>query len=203
MKKPYYIFIGGILGDPESANEWTDKAESYVEMNCEGCGATTLPYHSDVIFRRLGQEERVDNLEIILNRLDGRPVILVAFSNGGDLVERIVKRKKFNIEQIHLIAAASESDFRKNGFNHALNTQMVKKIFVYYSKKDRALQGAKWSSYLASWLGLGYGFLGLTGPKYVTKRLLYRVGSIPYELDHSEYFNCENFTKLMKRITGK
>lgn len=202
MKKPYYVFIPGIFGEPESPSEWIDKAESYIEMNCDA-NATTLPYHTDAVFRRMGQEERVDNLCIMLDRIDSRPIILVAHSNGCDIVERLIKRKRFNLEQIHLIAAASENDFKKNGYNQALKDGTVKKIFVYWSKKDKALHKAKWSSYLFSWLGLGYGFLGLTGPKNVPKTLLYKVASLHYELDHSEYFNCDNFTKLMKRITGK
>lgn len=203
MKKPYYIFIGGILGDPESVEEFTDKGEAYVEMNVKGAHATTLPYRSGVVFRRMGQEERVDNLETILKRLDGRSIVLVVFSNGGDIAERIVKRNKFNFEEIHMIASASENDFRKNGFNAALRDDKINKIFVYYSKKDRALQKAKWSTYLFSWLGLGYGFLGLTGPKNVLLKFRHRVTAIEYDLDHNEYFTCENFPRLMKQITGK
>lgn len=203
MKKPYYVFIGGILGDPESANEFSDKAEAYVEMNVKGAHATTLPYRSDVVFRRMGQEERVNNLDLILSRLDGRKIILVSFSNGGDIVERMTKRNKFEIEEIHLVASASENDFRKNGYNKALSEDMINKMFVYYSKKDKALQKAKWSSYLLSWVGLGYGFLGLTGPRNLLGRFKHRVAALEYDLDHNEYFNSDNFPKLMKQITGK
>lgn len=203
MKKPYYVFIPGIFGDPENPEEWTDRAETYVELNCEGCSATTLPYKSDAIFRRMGQEERVNNLEKVLTRIESRKLILVAHSNGGDIVERIVKRKLFDFEEIHLIGSAGEGDFTKNGFNEALKESHVKKIFVYWSKKDKALQKAKWSSYFLSWIGLGYGYLGLTGPKKVNKNVRYKVKSIQYHIDHSEYFSKAEFPILMHKITGK
>lgn len=202
MKDLYYIFIEGVHGNPESSDEWTDRAEAYVENFCSKCKATRLEYKSDLVFRRMGQEERVDNLETILKRLDGHKIVLVAHSNGGDIVERLMKRKNFFIEEIHLIASASEKDFEKNGFNRTLTMGIIKKIFVYWSKKDAALKKAKWSSFLLSWLGLGYGYLGLVGPKNVDKAIDHRVESTQYDFGHSDYFDSENFGPLMKKITG-
>lgn len=203
MSATYYVFINGICTNPGDVSAWTDAAEVWVETHCMQSHATRLEYAADAIFRRMHQEERVDDLEAIVRRLAGRRIILVGHSNGCDIIERFIKRKNYVIDEIHLIAAASEADFEKNGINNAMKLGFVKSVHVYWSKKDSALQKAKWSSTLLSWIGLGYGYLGLVGPKKVNALVASRVRHTERSIDHSEWFSEGRFNETMRSVTGK
>lgn len=203
MSQIYYVFLNGIMTNPGDVSAWTDKAEAWVETHCMRSHATRLEYATDVVFRRMHQEARVDDLESIVKRLDGQKIVLVGHSNGCDIIERFIKRKNHVVEEIHLIAAASEADFEKNGINNAMKLGFIKSVHIYWSKKDSALKKAKWSSTLLSWIGLGYGYLGLVGPKKVDPLVESRVKATERCLEHSEWFSEERFNETMRMVTGK
>lgn len=203
MSTTYYVFINGILSTPGDVSAWTDRAEAWVETHCMRSHATRLEYATDAIFRRMHQSARVDDLEAIVKRLAGQRIVLVGHSNGCDIIERFIKRKNYVIDEIHLIAAASEADFEKNGMNNALKLGFIKRVHVYWSKKDGALKKAKLSSTLLSWIGLGYGYLGLVGPKKVDPLVQSRVDNTERSFDHSEWFSEARFNETMRSVTGK
>lgn len=199
MKKKY-IFINGILTDPGDVEGWTDNAEAWIERETP-FKADKFEYRAGAATRRILQNSRVDNVITIARRMGTSDLVLVGHSNGCDIIERVVRKANFRIRELHLIAAASEHDFEKNGFNKALQAEKVGKIFIYCSPKDRALKKAKFTRGFLKFIGLGYGYLGLVGPSRVRDSLKDRVITHWTEFDHSEWFTRRNFEQTMKLIT--
>lgn len=203
MNNTIYILVNGICTNPEDVEAWTDRAEAWLDEHTKA-KATKMEYKAGVLTRRWYQNERVENLQKICKRYLGDKIILVGHSNGCDIIERMLKKGLTGkIQEIHLIAAASEHDFVKNGYNNALKSERVGKIVVYTSPIDKALQKAKWSSSMFGWLGLGYGYLGLVGPLNVDPSAKDRVVVYNEEMSHSQWFSKKFFERTMKTISGK
>lgn len=202
MSKTTFIFVNGILTNPESVDSWTDRAEQWIDANTDA-KATKMEYRAGALTRRLYQNKRVRNLQTICKRYLGQKIVLVAHSNGGDIVQRLINKGMPKINEIHLIASASEADFKKNGFNRALKHGNLDKITVYVSPIDSALKKARWSTRIFGWLGLGYGYLGLVGPKNVEDSIKDKVKVISDLLDHSQWFSKKFFERTMETISGK
>lgn len=198
MKDKSYLFCNGILTNPNDVNGWTDRAEAWIEKETP-YNADKFEYFSGALTRRLYQNDRVEKVITIARRMTPMNLVLVGHSNGCDIIQRVVQREKFKIKELHLIAAASEHDFEKNGFNKALIKGTVEQIFCYCSPKDGALQKAKLSN-IFNFLGLGYGYLGLVGPSRVAESVKDRVTCIWRNIDHSDWFNKKYFPLTMKQI---
>lgn len=201
MKTRYYLLINGILTNPSDVKGWTDRAESWIEDKTR-FNAGRFEYFSGALTRRIWQAGRVEKVAAILGRVSCDSLYLVGHSNGCDIIERYVKTYGRRIEEIHLVGAASEADFRKNGYNKALMTNKVGKIFIYRSKNDKALRLAHWTYPLISWMGLGYGSLGYTGAKHVNATVRNRVIEREFGFDHTDYFSDAQFEGTMRAITG-
>jgi len=202
MSNKVYIFVNGILSNPGDVNGWTDNAEAWIEGNTSH-RATRMEYACGVLTRRLYQNERVNNLEAIVKKYPVQDKIcLVGHSNGCDIILRLIQRRNLFFDHVHLIAGACENDFRKNALNEALALHQVRRLSVYWSKQDKALQKARVSSTLLSWIGLGYGFLGLTGPKNLAPELAPRVTSIEKKWGHSDWFKEKHFEETMHSIAS-
>lgn len=198
-----YIFINGILSNPESVESWTDLAEAWVDKNYPKDHATKYEYDAKALTRRIGQEKRVDAVETICERYLGDKIILVGHSNGCDIITRLVARKVVRFHELHLIAAASEASFDKSGLNKALHNGYVSnKIVCYISPVDEALKKARLSTRVLGWMGLGFGYLGLVGPQDVDYSLKDRVEVVQRRFGHSTWFNKDHFDNTMRKITG-
>lgn len=201
MTNRFYLFIRGIRGKPNEVGDFAGNAETYVDNNFPNYKANTIPYSAGALTRRITQESNVSKVRTILFGVSDCGVYLCGHSNGCDLIERYIRTSTKRIEALHLIAGASEEDFRKNGFNNALSSNKVGKIYVYWSRNDKALQFASKTRPFLSWMGLGYGSLGLVGPRYVSPAVKERVISEEWDCDHNEYFNAKNFPKIMQDVT--
>lgn len=199
MPKRVYIFINGILTKPSDTDAWTDRAEAWIIGNTE-YKATKFEYFSGAITRRLFQNARVDMVRKIVEPYlkDNYEVVLVGHSNGCDIICRLIdKYHAVRATEIHLIAAACEHDFRKNGLALAMRTGRVGKVYCYLSHNDKSLSTAVVSSWLLSWIGLGYGYLGLVGPSNAPNagRTMVRWDD---SKDHSDWFlRGGNFVETM------
>lgn len=196
-----YFLINGILTLPGNVNAWTDNAEAWIEGNTP-YKATRMEYACGVLTRRFRQNDRVNDLELVCKKYEKERLVLVAHSNGCDMVLRLLMKRSLIFDHIHLIAGACESDFKKNGLNDALQLDQVKKLSIYWSPNDSALKKARLSSILLSWIGLGYGYLGLTGAKNLNQSQSHKVNSIEKAWDHSDWFKPENFENTMKLVVG-
>lgn len=201
MKNRFYLLVNGILSSPGDVKAWTDRAESWIEDKTR-FNAGRFEYFSGALTRRLYQNSRVEKMSSIISRISSDSIYLVGHSNGCDLIERFVRKTSRRIEEIHLVAAASEKDFRKNGFNKALLSNQIGKIFIYRSHGDRALKLANWTQPFISWLGLGYGSLGYTGAKNVNGLVKSRVIEVEFGFDHTDYFSDVQFELTMRTIVG-
>lgn len=201
MNNTQYILINGILNSPESVESWTDLAEEYIEIHTKH-KCSKMEYRSGVLTRRWFQADRVKNLQKICKAYLGDKIILVGHSNGCDIIQRMINKGMPKVHEIHLFAAASENDFKKNGFNRALKNDQVGRIFIYCSTSDSALKKAKLSSALFGWMGLGYGYLGLVGPINISGEVVDRVKVVQENTySHSQWFSKVNFEKTMKLIS--
>lgn len=203
MNKTVIIFVNGILSSPEDVEAWTDRAVGWVNKNTD-YKSDKMEYRSGTLTRRWYQNQRVKNLQKICKSYLGDRIILVSHSNGADIVERMIQKGLTGrIHELHLIAAASEHDFVKNGYNNALKSTRVGKIVVYMSPIDEALKKARWSTRLFGWLGLGYGYLGLVGPLNVKPEVKDMVVVHNEPMSHSQWFSKKFFEKTMATIVGK
>lgn len=202
MNRTQYILINGILTSPEDVEAWTDRAEQWIDKNTT-FKSTKMEYRATALTRRFYQNTRVKNLQKICKAYLGDRIILVAHSNGCDIVQRMINKGIPRVHELHLIAAASEHDFIKNGYNRALKNDHVEKIVVYMSPIDEALKKARWSKRLFGWMGLGYGYLGLVGPLNVNPEVKERVIMHNEPMNHSQWFSKKFFERTMKTITGK
>jgi len=198
----FYLFINGILTSPEDRHSWTDRAVTWTESHY-GYLSDRYEYFSDALTRRLFQEARVRDCAARLRQYANIDRIVVGHSNGADIACRLLcleKEPSLELAALHLLAPAAEADFEKNGLNHALLTGRLGHVHLYCSRNDAALRLAQFTQ-LFSFLGLGYGSLGRTGPQNVDPRIADRV-TVTWRDDfgHSTWFAPAEFAKTMASI---
>lgn len=197
-----YIFINGINTSPLDKNSWNARAELWVEAKTP-YKAEAFRYYSDTFFRRLWQDRHVDDVIEIINHFPGFEVVLVGHSNGCDIISRILLKTRCSFTEIHLIAGACDADCSKNGINDAFEEARIDRLYIYGSTNDGILKKAKWSTGFLRYVGLGYGYIGLVGPKKLRKDFRSKVTVNCNPLyDHSTWFALENFESTMRMITG-
>lgn len=201
MTKTQYIFVNGILNNPEDVEAWTDRAVVWINQNTDS-KADKMEYECGIFTRRIFQETRVKNLQKIAKNYDGGRIVLIGHSNGCDIIQRLVQKGIPRVHELHLIAAAAEGCFNRNGYNKALKNEKIDRIFVYTSPIDSALKQAKLSTQLFGWMGLGYGYLGLSGPLNVDPINVNKITVYNERLDHSQWFSKKYFERTMKHISG-
>lgn len=203
MSRSQYIFVNGILSKPEDVVSWTDRAVFWINKADQAgdLRADKMEYECGIFSRRFYQNDRVKNLQKIAKNYNGDRVVLVGHSNGCDIIERVVRKGTPKIHELHLIAAASQADFKKNGYNRALKNGLIENIYIYMSPIDEALEKARLSTQLFGWMGLGYGYMGLTGPLNVDPSIKHKVFVYKYDFGHSDWFSRKNFESTMRAIS--
>ena len=196
----FYLFINGILTLSNGRDAWPDRAVTWVESHY-GQLAEKFEYFTDALTRRLFQRARVSECARLLAQYGGQDLILVGHSNGADIVCRLLAAyPEIEIKQIHLLAAAAEADFERNGLNHALLTGRLGTVHLYGSRNDTALKLAQMTEWLR-FLGLGYGALGRTGPRNVDDRVTHRVKETwRDDFDHGTWFSPAQFAITMDTL---
>lgn len=195
MKKRVYIFVNGIMCRPGDAHGWNGRAVTWIHLNT-GDRAEKLEYFCDPIGRAFFQKQRAEKLAELLTKYAGWEIILVGHSNGTDLILKALALLNWPpIKVVHLVSAACEADFTKNGLSQALMLKDIGSVHVWMSGRDSALHLAKCE--LGRWLG--YGTLGIDGPKNVRESVKDLV--MPHRwpaLDHSDCFKPYNFDTTMR-----
>lgn len=203
MNRRIYVCINGICSNPSNTEGWTDRFCTWIHTNTE-YRAEKFEYFAGPITRRLFQGKRAKALAKLIAQYKKHDVYLVGHSNGCDLICRALKVLiSAQVEQIHLIAPATDADFEKNGLNYALYSYAVNKAFIYVADKDGAMRFANLTGKFLKLFGLGYGTLGLTGPKNIDEDVKNRVEAIHFkEFHHSTFFENQNFDALMYSIVN-
>lgn len=197
-----FLFINGILTSPGAANEWTDRAVQWFNMNApDGVVADKFEYYSPALLRRFFQRGHIDNLAEVIANYGGARLHLVGHSNGCELIAQALRYTSAPIASVHLIAGAVDRDFNTNGLSLRLLRGQVKRVVCYCSHGDNVLKYFARPSQIFGFLGLGYGDLGLRGPTGVQATAGCTVETYWRETyGHSDWFANEHFGETMNRI---
>lgn len=200
QKIPILILVPGILTFPYSSRNWDSRAATW--SNKHGILNDRTDYYCGPISRAWHQQRRVDHVKETLQQY---PEFLyertaVVHSNGNDLIIKALADLNWpRMESLHIISGAGQADFEKNGLNYALSKGRIGKVTVYVGEKDMALRFA----HSVGWM-VGFGTLGLHGPKRVRQNLLDtgRVVTVKEkEYGHSTWFEPANFDGTMMNVT--
>jgi pimeloyl-ACP methyl ester carboxylesterase len=207
MRRRHYIFVPGILQNPETVDSWADLAIAHVTKATPDT-AVCYEYNAGPITRTWfgGQKRHAKCVEDLCRRYSYKDVVLVGHSNGCDLITRVLRdNPDVTVDAVHLFAAATDADFVDNGLNRALvSGQIARGLWLYCSPNDRALRIARDTNPLLKWLGWAYGYLGLVGPvRPSLQALATNRGHVKWELefDHSTWFEANHFDETMGLIT--
>lgn len=199
LKKQITIFVNGILTWPGDTRDWNYRAVVWTQLRVEGMRTMAVEYFCGPIGRAFGQRKRAAKITELLNAYAGYEITLVGHSNGCAVILAALSASLVypNIAAIHFVSGACEADFERNGLNEALEDGRVGKVYIYVGGKDRALK-------LASRLigrALGYGVLGLHGPKNVTVAAMEKVGVLKWpSYGHSDCWKPEHFDRTMRHF---
>lgn len=210
--KRVFIFVNGILSWPSDADGWTDRAVTWTNIRTPWHGEK-YEYACGPLTRRLKQQRRAEGLAKMCRYYadcvgsDQRQheqrwkIHLVGHSNGCDIILRTLKLlpEQVKIECVHFFAAACEADFDANGLNRMLWSGHLGGAEVYTGGKDHALRFAQITSKFLKPFGLGYGFLGLVGPKNVDDKRVHEFHEDYF--GHSTWFEPAQFPRTMGLIT--
>lgn len=208
-----WFLVNGILNFPGSSKNWNGRGVTHLMAPAESTDkAEKIEYFAGPIDRVFGQKERAGKLYQTMSYYDvpgstgDYERIGVGHSNGADVF--ITMMRDFpnwpSIDHLHLVCGATNASFEKNGLNHWLDIGRVKFVTVYVAGRDMALR-------LAHTLPgklLGYGTLGLKGPKRVWPKFIEdgRVKTVwadPWtQYGHSECWHPDNFEGTMQQFSG-
>lgn len=125
-------------------------------------------------------------------------------SNGCELWSMAMPHLAKPINELHLFAGACSADFNKNNFNWALKNNKVNDIIVHVSDNDTVLSGPAKFSRIGGAIGLGFGDIGLVGPKNVDQSIAHRVHPIHHTgYYHSTYWNDEVIDKTILDVINQ
>lgn len=191
------LFVNGILTVPGHADNWTGRAVTWTHLHTP-FKAEKIEYYTGPISRFFGDRARayklVRTLEFYL--AEGWRIILVGHSNGCDVIlDALTWLAWPRIHAVHLISAACEADFSRNGLNAA--GSRIGHLGVYIADRD-------WALVLADTLParlLGYGVLGKNGPRNAT------VAASPDRIIHGDFghggwFVRPQFNHTMRWVTS-
>lgn len=202
MSAHVFIFVNGILANPGAHDDWTDRAVSWMHRNTVH-QAEKFEYRALVLTRRFTQGKNADALRKLINAYcsDGRLIHLIGHSNGCDIITRAIQDSFCRVASASLISGACDASFEKNGLNVALRSGRLAGVVVYVAGRDRAMKLANITRRLVSWMGLGYGTLGLSGPSDVAPGFEGKVETtVEPEFGHSTWFDGSKFDATMRRI---
>lgn len=198
MKKSVIIFVNGILTFPGDTRDWNYRAVVWAHLKTE-LHAQAVEYFCGPIGRAFGQRKRAAKIVELLQAYADWDIILVGHSNGCAVILKALASTLVypHIKAIHLVSGACEADFVRNGLNEAIEDGRVGFVGVYCGGKDLALRLA------SRWLGraLGYGVLGLHGPRNVSPNARDSVGELTWpSFGHSDCWLPEHFDRTMKHF---
>lgn len=204
MNRDVFIFVNGILTRPGEAFAWTDRAVQWMNLHAaDGVVSDKFEYYAPALLRRLYQRGHADDLAETIAQYPGARLHLVGHSNGCDLIARAVRLTSTPIASVHLIAAALERDFAKNGLGERLARGQIGAAYCLCSRGDMVLGRLARATQLLGFLGLGYGDLGGRGPfaPEAGQLAAWRVRTIwRNTLGHSDWFSPAEFERTLSTV---
>lgn len=199
MSRLANLYIPGILTFPGDASNWSGRAVTFTHALTGGERvAEKVEYFTTALLRPFGQQSRANKLARTWGFYNSKwwDVRLVGHSNGCDVICDVIRANPhFRASQIHLVCGACSADLESNGINETLRSSRVQEAFIYVAGRDKALRLAQTP------IGqfLGYGTLGLKGPKNIDPQVARRVQVIEWpEYGHSDCWSDANFPATMR-----
>lgn len=201
--KTVYLLVNGILTFPGAAKNWNGRGVTWVHTNTEG-RAEKIEYFCTAIGRAFGQRNRATKLFRTASFYSiGWNCVAVGHSNGAAVILSALRDYPNgwpNISHLHLFCAACDADFEKNALNDLIARRRIQRVTVYVAGQDMALGLAHhWPGKL-----LGYGTLGLHGPRNVRTGLSQYVAVIRggnwRHYGHSDCWHDDHFEQTMSMI---
>jgi hypothetical protein len=198
--KTVNLFIPGIRTIPGESKNWCGRAVTYTHINAwPHVVAEKIEYFTTILLRPFGQAHRAEKLVRTAEFYNGTWTRnIIVHSNGADVaLDALRADPGLTCDKLHLICAACDADFDRNGLNSLLVNGRVQTVFIYIAGRDAALKFA------ANWFArtlLGYGTLGLHGPVKVRPEIETRVKVIRRGWEtfgHSDCWSEENFAATM------
>jgi hypothetical protein len=198
MSNRLYIWVNGVNDTPGLPTNWNVRACPFTNHNYPQFHSDRCEYHEDAELPvDIGEAQRVELVTNLLTTFSDWEVIPVGHSHGAAVILEALKTNGWPyVPQLHLLSAACEADFDKNGLNAALGSGFIGKLFLYQAGKDEALALA------ATPMGklLGYGTLGLK-PVNVGESAASKITTITQpDYGHSDWWAIPNFNKTMDQI---
>jgi len=178
-RRVVYFILNGIHTNPAQTDGWVDEAATLLNRQTpDYVKPEKFEYYTTALTRRLFQARRAEKLlhKALGYAEDGWTVRMIGHSNGCDLIARVALAADFRLDSVHLIAPAAEDKH----FADAVIQSKIRRVHIYGSENDKALQAAGLSAKLLNFVGLGFGSLGLRG-KALADRFPGRV------FDHSRH----------------
>ena len=194
----YYLCVAGIRQNLRR-EDWSERACARLRELDPFCRTDDYDYRCGLI-KTPGQARRCVDVRQKLNGYADHRRVPIGHSNGCDIICRVLRETPgLRVESIHLFAAATSADYRKNGLNLIVARGQVREIYLYCSENDRALWAGGMTEDLFGWMGLGYGSLGRRGPRHQTDAARAATHVIwRDEFDHSDWFRGEHFDHSMR-----
>ncbi len=200
-----YILVPGIRTATGDNSAWCVRMADDIMRARPEAKATEFRYYAGPLTRRIKQARHARQLASVIEQWAraGFKAVVVGHSNGCDLIERAMRLVTVPVYALHLIAAASDNDFCRNGYVEKLLSESIHEVHVYYSASDAVLSRAARASRLFGFLGLGYGSLGELGPVNVPASIIgtaVRLHKRAY-MGHSDWFSGAHYADTMDAIT--
>jgi pimeloyl-ACP methyl ester carboxylesterase len=184
---------------------WPNKAIVNIHKNTP-CKAQTLLYATIPLLAALTRRWRARQLGKLLTAYKGCKIHIVGHSEGTATVLEALRLLDWpEVETLHLVCGACDSNYERNGLNFALRHNRIEKVFVYVADKDNAM---KWEDTIIGLLMFGISWndlpLGLSGAKNVAQGLWdTRVIQSHWErYGHSDCWTPHYFDSTMLQIIG-
>jgi predicted alpha/beta hydrolase family esterase len=131
----------------------------------------TLTYFSTPLTAGASREHRAAQFARLLRAYSVRDwqIVLVAHSEGAATVLRALPLAGWpNIQSVHLVCGACDSNFNTNNLNWAIRNSKVGRVVCYVSGMDTAMELENtWLGKMAFFLNMKNAPLGLDGPTNV------------------------------------
>jgi len=202
MKPIKWCLFPGIMTDAEDNFNWSPSGCDWIEKHLKQPAREIDSEFAPIRTKTKLNSKSEEAARVLESLAPDFRLKVITHSNGGELFSRAVRITPVRIEEAHLVAAACDADFDKNGFNDALVQDRIGKMKLYCSKIDEALFWARISKFLAGWAGYGYGSLGRSGPKNVSSYASIHLSTIWKDYKHSAWWDDENFEDSFEMITG-
>jgi hypothetical protein len=197
-----FLFVNGIRTFPGSSKNWNGRAVTATHNRfCETTErAEKVEYFTLAVSRPFGQGYRADKL-LKVARYYSQPgrnwdKVIVAHSNGADVVLDAMRKSPFKVEAMHIISGAVDRNCKKNGLAELCASGRIGHLYVWVAKKDSVLGlGGSLFGRL-----FGYGDLGLNGPVNLPRNTYTLIEQADF--GHSDWFTSQNFIKTLEIVWG-